>query len=149
MKKIIYVIVTSITFTILFFNILSIYHVPFAGMQLFKVSSGSMEPVIKVNNLIIVKKQKEYHEVDIVTYKKGKDYINHRIVEIDGEEIITRGDANNTNDKPFKEDQIIGKYVYRFKLVAMINFIFKNPLNIFFAFIILLSIALIYKTIKD
>ena len=149
MKKIIYVIVTSIIFTMLFFNILSIYHVSFAGMQLFKVSSGSMEPVIKVNNLIIVKKQKEYHEGDIITYKKGKEYITHRIVNIDGEEIITRGDANNTNDKPFKEDQIIGKYVYRFKTIAIINFIFKNPLNIFFAFTIVLSIALIYKTIKD
>lgn len=149
MKKIIYVIVTSITFTILFFNILSIYHVPFAGMQLFKVSSGSMEPVIKVNNLIIVKKQKEYHEGDIVTYKKGKEYITHRIVDIDGEEITTRGDANNTNDKTFKEEQIVGKYIYHFKTVSIINFIFRNPLNIFFTLTILLSIVLIYRTIKD
>ena len=149
MKKIIYVIVTSITFTILFFNILSIYHVPFAGMQLFKVSSGSMEPVIKVNNLIIVKKQKEYHEGDIVTYKKGKEYITHRIVDIDGEEITTRGDANNTNDKTFNEEQIVGKYIYHFKTVSIINFIFRNPLNIFFTLTILLSIVLIYRTIKD
>ena len=149
MKKIIYVIVTSITFTILFFNILSIYHVPFAGMQLFKVSSGSMEPVIKVNNLIIVKKQKEYHEGDIVTYKKGKEYITHRIVDINGEEITTRGDANNTNDKTFNEEQIVGKYIYHFKTVSIINFIFRNPLNIFFTLTILLSIVLIYRTIKD
>ena len=149
MKKLLYVFITAIAFTLLLFNLLSIYHIPFMGMQIFRVSSGSMEPTIKVNNLIVSKKQDEYHEGDIVTYKKDKEYITHRIVNISGDEVTTRGDANNTNDKPFSKSDIVGKYVYRFKITAIFNFIFRNPLNVFFTFALYVAISLIIKTIRE
>jgi len=149
MRKILYVLITSITFVILLFNILSIYHVPFVGLQLFKVSSGSMEPTIKISNLIIVKRTSDFKEGDIVTYKRGSEYITHRIVDIQDEQIITKGDANNTTDRPIKRNQIIGKYIYQFKIVTVVNYVFNNPFNILFMLITALALVLMYRTIRQ
>ena len=37
--------------------------------------------------------------------------ITHRIVSIDGDTIITKGDYNNTEDEPITKNEIIGKEV--------------------------------------
>ncbi len=38
-----------------------------------------------------------------------KIFITHRIVEVGNGTYITKGDANNTEDKPVEQEQIIGK----------------------------------------
>lgn len=86
------------------------------GYSIFSVATGSMEPAIKQNDIIIVKKDKEYYIDDIVTFpetgaNKKLVYITHRIISKRGETIVTKGDANNAKDVAIDENIVIGKVV--------------------------------------
>ena len=83
----------------------------FFGYSLFSVATGSMEPVIKQNDIIIVHKDDNYKLKDIVTFKSDKAYVTHRIVSKRGNTIVTKGDANNTKDVAIETSDIIGKVV--------------------------------------
>ena len=66
------------------------------------------------NDIVFVKKVKSISELqvyDVISYL-NEDNINiiHRIIAINGEEIITRGDANNTSDEPISFKQVVGVY---------------------------------------
>ena len=49
------------------------------------VLTGSMEPTIGVNDLIVIEKTNDYKIDDIVVYQSGDILIVHRIVSIDGD----------------------------------------------------------------
>ena len=75
------------------------------------VLTGSMEPTIMVDDLILVREQEEYHEDDIVVYQSGSMLVVHRIVEIQPDTVITQGDANNAPDAPIRKEMIKGTVV--------------------------------------
>jgi len=81
------------------------------GFSQIIVISGSMQPVIEAGDLIIIKEQAAYNEDDIVTYRKNQVLITHRVVETNMSEVVTKGDANNTNDDPVALSDIEGKVV--------------------------------------
>ena len=124
LKKVIYVILLIITLIILTFNIFSALDKPFFGYRIFEVGSGSMEPTLSINDLIITK-EGTYEKNDIVTYKKGNTYITHRIISINGDEIITKGDSNNTNDDPISKDDIVGKFVHLLRINGFVVYLFS------------------------
>lgn len=78
------------------------------------VQSGSMSPAINTGDLVVVKPVSKYQKGDIVTFlSKEKINITHRIVSIQGNQINTKGDANQVNDQDFIEkSQILGKVFY-------------------------------------
>lgn len=64
------------------------------------VMTGSMEPTLKVNGVVIIK-QIDYDDVqvdDIIMYEIDDKMITHRVVEITDEGIRTKGDNNNVKD---------------------------------------------------
>lgn len=82
------------------------------------VESGSMTPTIQPGSLIIVKPQNEYKENEIVTFKKNSDVdikarhatTTHRIVKIENDLFITKGDANESEDpEPVSKNLIVGR----------------------------------------
>ena len=82
------------------------------GYTYFVVATGSMSGTIEVNDVVIVKLGEEPNINDIVTYETddGK-FITHRVVKKIGNQIITQGDVNNTEDDPITQEQIVGKVV--------------------------------------
>lgn len=86
--------------------------------KMFIVISGSMQPTLKTNELVIIENIKDdiqYKVGDIITYydSKENDNITHRIVEVTQNGYYTKGDSNNINDLNIvKRDQIIGKMIY-------------------------------------
>ena len=92
-------------------KVLNKSYADFFGYSTFEVQTGSMRPAINVNDLVIVKKDDSPKIKDIITYKKGKEFITHRVVEAYKETYVTRGDANNTKDEAIKKNQIVGKVV--------------------------------------
>lgn len=88
------------------------------GITILKVSSNSMMPTFKKDDIIIVKKEKDYEKGDIITYKLENNYlITHRIIEKYEDVFITKGDNNNTKDeKEVKLEDIIGKVIFIIKL---------------------------------
>ncbi len=126
MVKVFYRIITSIVYAVLiailiFFSIYLVKRLSdkdgiteVFGISFFEVATGSMEPEINVGDLVIIqKKDSSYYDVGMtVTYlpKGAKTPVTHKIVDRDGDTIITRGisDTNNTDDEPFDVSQIIG-----------------------------------------
>lgn len=117
------------------------------GYSVFKVTTGSMNPTIKENDIILVKKDNNYVVDDIVTYKGEGAYITHRIVQLNGNLIITKGDANNTTDTAITGDLIIGKVVHTFNKLGIWQSIFTTPKIIVSIFITLMlfDLAFSYK----
>jgi len=114
------------------------------GYTMFNISSGSMEPNIKVDDYVIVKLKTNYKVGDIVSYKYKNSVVTHRIVNIENNKVITRGDANNTDDQPISIKDIIGKVVHIGKGYGAILAIVKTPMVFisFFASLIFFDIAL-------
>ena len=82
------------------------------GYSFFEVITGSMSPTIEVQDVVIVKIGQDNINVDdIITYYKDNNVITHRVVSIDEDDLVCKGDNNNTFDSAIKRDIIIGKVV--------------------------------------
>lgn len=116
------------------------------GNYIFKVATGSMEPTIKIGDIILVKRSKEYKINDIITYETKGIYVTHRIIDIKDNKYITKGDANNTADKGISKKEIIGKYIKNLVIIRIIlDFIVNDYLFIIGIFIIIYLIIIIIK----
>lgn len=103
MRNILYKIYIFIIVTVFIINLLSIFNFSFFGFRIFRVGSGSMEPNLKVNDIVIIRKVDDYKVNDIVTYNNNnEEYITHRIIRVNDDEVVTKGDSNNKEDNPIK-----------------------------------------------
>lgn len=95
------------------------------------VITGSMEPEISAGDLLIFSEREEYKLQDVVIFRQNDDYVTHRIVEITDNGFITRGDANNTNDREILDPQLIeGKMMITIPGIGgMLSFL-RTPLGI-------------------
>lgn len=111
------------------------------------VLSGSMEPELSVGDLIIIKEKKDYEIGDIVVYQDNRSSVTHRIIAMDEENVTTKGDANNTEDRPIRYAQIKGEVLFSIPLLGYaVNFI-KSPIGTLF--IIALAILLLEGSFKS
>lgn len=102
--------ITLSIYTFIVSNILKKDYVNIFGYTYFVVATGSMSNTIEVNDLIFVKIKKDVKEGDIITYKnRDNEIITHRIIQMNGNKLITKGDANNTQDDPIGKESVIGK----------------------------------------
>jgi signal peptidase len=91
------------------------------------VLSGSMEPTIRIDDLIIVTEQEDYRENDIVAYQSGSMVVVHRIIQVEPDTVITQGDANNAPDAPIRKEMIKGKVVHWIPGAGRIARLLKSP----------------------
>lgn len=80
-------------------------------VEIYNVKTGSMEQKIHIGDYILILRKKEYKVGDVVTYTSDNGFITHRIIKIDGDNITTKGDANNTEDMSIKSNIIVGKVI--------------------------------------
>lgn len=111
---------------------------------IYKVLTGSMESGIHPGDYIVVLKVDDYKKGDIVTYEKDGNYITHRIVKITDDKVITKGDANNTIDESFKKQDIVGKLIFKNKIL---NYIVNYKYYIITGFLFLYSISFIISNL--
>lgn len=111
---------------------------------IFYVASGSMEPTLNIGDVIISKQTNDYEIDDIITYKIDNSYVTHRIIKIENEQIITQGDANQSEDKPITKNQIKCEYQKKSLILKTIYGITKSPV-----LMVLLVIIIILVNILD
>lgn len=145
---------------VIIFAISKGFHPSIAGRQILRVVTPSMEPTLKENSIIIIKKTSEANLKvnDIITFisddpaVKGM-YVTHRIHEIreeDGRKVyITKGDANPVEDRfNVTYNKIVGKYVKNMPLGNVIGKLIAKLTNskVFFLVIILpiLIVLIVY-----
>ena len=109
------------------------------GYTFFEVASGSMEPTLHVNDILFVHiTKKNLKENDIITFQGNNEIITHRIKFIDNDELIVKGDANNTADSPIKVDQVIGKVIKVYEKLGVWRKVMTEPKILITVFITLL-----------
>lgn len=97
------------------------------------VLSGSMEPTLKTNDVIIIRETDHYEVGDIVVYQSGHTLIVHRIIAKDGETAVTQGDANNVADAPIETRVIKGKVIAHLPGLGLVVNALKTPAGILLA----------------
>ena len=140
-----------VLFVILIFfillNILSMNNKSLFGFRIYRVISGSMQPALQIGDVIIIKKANYYAEKDIITYDNGLTTITHRIKSINGDEIITEGDANDAPDKPITKDRILGKYFFRISTFSVFSIMLTG--KTIYLIMVLVLFAILLFAISD
>ncbi len=118
--------------------------------RLLNVLTGSMSPVVKAGDMIVIKKVPfdSLKPKDIVTYRRGNILITHRVMSIDDKTVITRGDANNVDDEPIYKVDIVGKYLFKIPYGGYLSNALKRP-YVLIPILSLLFIYIIYGYIED
>lgn len=120
------------------------------GYSMFSTATGSMSPTIEKGDIVIVKIGEPVKENDIITYKIQNSYITHRIVKIEENSIIAKGDNNNAQDKKINKNEVIGKVVFIINNVEVWKKVFSD-VNVIIPIIITIILFIIlvsYKTVK-
>lgn len=94
------------------------------------VLSGSMEPELYKGDLILVKETDIYKQNDVVVFQDGNSLVVHRIIEIDGDAITTKGDANTSADEPISVSDVKGRVLFRIPFAGNIVGFLKTPVGI-------------------
>ncbi len=124
-------------------------YVNYFGYTFFQVITGSMEPTIKVKDLVIEKITKDVKIDDIVTYKFHNDYVTHRVIKQGGNFVVTKGDNNNDIDEPVLIDDVVGRVIYILPNVAIWTKVITTPQVVATIVISLIIFRIIfYKDIK-
>ncbi len=136
MKKIIENLVVFVATVVVLFLLATII-LPKFDYSLIVIRSGSMEPTIKTGSALLIKKQSEYKEGDVITFVKiGKEIVTHRITQVaknDNGEITykTKGDANDAEDVfSVKNSRVLGKTVIVMPYVGYMIAFFKSKLGV-------------------
>ena len=112
MHKVLKIITTSV-FIILIFILATYFLLRSRNiLEIYNVQTGSMEEGIHAGDYILIYKKNKYKVGDIVTYTKKNYFITHRIIKMEGNKVITKGDANNIEDEEINSNIIIGKVIY-------------------------------------
>ncbi|MBE5762191.1 MAG: signal peptidase I [Clostridiales bacterium] len=95
------------------------------------IGSGSMEPEIKVYDMVVVHEQDDYEVGDVIAFHSGDISITHRIIDIDGDSFITKGDSNQMHDRsPVPYLDVIGEVVLVIPKIGLLVEYLKTPVGI-------------------
>ena len=92
------------------------------GHQMYFIRTGSMSPYLEPGDVIISKKYDGGELIagkdgDVVTYYGDMngtvELITHRVIEVDGDKVVTQGDFNNVADLPITKDDIEAVMVHK------------------------------------
>ncbi len=126
-------------------NFLNMEYMNLFGYTVFKTETGSMKNTIGIGDFVIVKIGKDVEYNDIITFKEKNTFITHRIIEINDENIVTKGDNNTAKDEPISRENVVGKVVFIIKDVETWKKVFTDikviiPLGITVLLLILIII---------
>ena len=123
------------------------------GYSLNRVETGSMEPALKVGDVLLCKNVSEPSEIkegDIITFQGGAKFSNHKVTHRvligpyyndNGEcVIVTKGDANDIDDGEIKLSAVESKMLQKLDFLKKLYDFFFSPwgLIIFIALLILI-----------
>jgi len=111
----------------------------FFGYTMFQVASASMEPALSINDVILVKTGDQFEVDDIISFVADDTIITHRVLSINGDSIVVKGDANNTIDSPIDRSAVIGRVTKVYKELKIWQDIFTDSKTLLFLFLTLLA----------
>ena len=114
------------------------------GYTFFEVATGSMSSTIEIGDVVIVKITKDVSENDIIVYKENDNFITHRLIKKENNTLIAKGDANNSEDKPITEEQILGQVIKIIPKIGIWRKVILSPEVLILIFIVIVLLSLIF-----
>ena len=139
-----FLLVSLCVYTFIATDIMKKDYVNVFGYTYFVVKTGSMSGTLEVNDVIIVKLDKDPKFNDVITYiNDDGEIITHRLIRKVGNKLIAQGDTNNVEDDPITKKDLIG----RVSCVISPSFILKllATFLILFVFLALINFDSIFK----
>lgn len=120
----------------------------FLGYTYFSVLTGSMSNEINVGDIIIVKINDNYNVGDVVTYQSLDKFITHRVIRIEENVVITKGDINNVIDEPVNKEFVVGKVVRNIRKAGILIRVITSPKVVVLLFLIVMVSSYIISEIE-
>ena len=131
------------------------------GYSIFRVSSGSMEPELKVGDIIldkVVDNPEDLKVGDVITFKSddyGDLLVTHKVIKAPYEDngklmLQTKGVANELEDKPISTDKVKGIMICKVDYLDTVYNVFLSPwgLLILIALIVIIFFDEIITIVK-
>lgn len=100
------------------------------GFSAAVVVSGSMEPSISVDDMIVIRRQDAYEVGDVITFTADGSLVTHRVQDMTSTGFLTQGDANDVPDlERVSAEQIVGKVVIVIPKVGAVVGFLKTPMG--------------------
>ncbi|HUP62035.1 MAG TPA: S24/S26 family peptidase [Thermoanaerobaculia bacterium] len=81
-------------------------------MVRFRARGPSMHPIIRENDYLLVEPAREIRRGDVVLTLAERGLTAHRVIEIAGERVITRGDNAPCDDDPVDRSKVLGRVTH-------------------------------------
>lgn len=156
---IISIIIATLSGIIIIKESISPYEVPdIMGIKPFIVLTGSMEPIIKAGDLVLVKEVNEnelkINDIIAFRYTKEDEALIHRIVGIEEYEgktfFTTKGDNNQTEDKlNIEYKNIEGIYSFRIGKIGEIAMFIRTKQGIAISLLAITTIFFLWQFVKS
>ena len=111
------------------------------------VMSGSMEPELSVDDLIFVVKDDTVELDDVIVYQSKGILVVHKVVKVDGDQITTRGTANDTDDAPISIKDVKGRVVFSVGGIGKIIDFIRTP--VVMIAILILAVYLLLRSYRS
>ena len=98
------------------------------GVGVAVVLSGSMEPELSVDDVIVVVAARDYEAGDVVVFQNGNSLTVHEIIAKEGDVVTTKGTANNTADDPINIEHIKGRVLFSVDGLGKMVYVIRSPL---------------------
>ena len=95
--------------------------------NIYRVRSESMKPVINMGDMVITGPPNgplngEVKPGSIVTYQRAEELITHRVISVDGETLVTKGDAVEDPDaRPVNLSNVAGVYLFKIPYLGYVS----------------------------
>lgn len=109
------------------------------------IRGGSMQPILPVGSLVVIRASNDYQPGDMITYRAGEKYVTHRIVRSGPKGFVTQGDANNQPDSRLvTSDMIAGRVRVILPWVGAFLAFIRTPLG-YGLVVILPALAIVFN----
>ena len=134
-KKIFKYIILSVLIILFIINLILSFeeNTHIFGIYMFNIVSGSMEPTLEINDVVVVQKcePSQLKKDDIITFQQDNRTISHRILEITKEKgdikFETKGDNNEIPDpEKVEAGQVYGKVLFKVKRIGKVISYIQN-----------------------
>jgi signal peptidase len=103
------------------------------------VNTATMEPALSRNDLVVVHREEDIQVDDVVVYQNDGALVVHRVVALDGDELVTQGDANEQTDLPVQRDEVQGVVVAVVPRVGAVVQAVKSPTGVILILVVLFA----------
>ena len=124
------------------------------GFRVYTVQSGSMEPAVRAGGIVVVKSVNTYQAGDVITFYPDANNTKtppttHRIVEVHDNELLTKGDANEDNDREaITKSQVLGKVFITFPYLGYVINFSRTQMG-FIVLIVIPAVLIVYSELGN